>query len=81
MMPRSINHKQSSHFQDRLSTAGAKDDPRFAQVIASALRNDPHASREATALTEEQRTMQSLVHCRERLIQQKVNLSDQLKEL
>ena len=77
----SINPKQSSRFRDRFSAAGAKDDQRDAQVIASALRTDPHAFREVPVLTEEQRTMQSLVHCRERLIQQKVKLSNQLNEL
>ena len=81
MMPRSINPTQPSRFRSRNLAAGAKVDPRDAQVIASALRTDPHAFREAIALTEEQRTMQNLVHCRERLIQQKVKLSDQLKEL
>ena len=77
----SINPKQSSRFRDRFSVAGAKDDQRDAQVIASALRTDSHAFREVPALIEEQRTMRCLVHCRERLIQQKVKLSNQLKEL
>ncbi len=77
----SINPKQSSRFRDRFSVAGAKDDRRDAQVIASALRTDQHAFREAPALTKEQRTMRSLVHCRGRLIRQKVKLSNPLNEL
>ena len=38
----SINPKQLDRFRDRLSPAGAKDDRRDAQVLASALRTDPH---------------------------------------
>ncbi len=67
----SINPKQSSRFRDRFSVAGAKYDRRDAQVIASALHTDQHAFREAPALTKEQRTMRSLVHCRGKLIRQK----------
>ena len=41
----SINPKQLDRFRDRLSPAGAKDDRRDAQVLASALRTDPHCFR------------------------------------
>ena len=41
----SINPKQLDRFRDRLSPAGAKDDRRDAQVLASALRTDPHCYR------------------------------------
>ena len=41
----SINPKQLHRFRDRLSPAGAKDDRRDAQVLASALRTDPHCFR------------------------------------
>ncbi|MFZ5789543.1 MAG: IS110 family transposase [Pseudomonadota bacterium] len=37
-----INPKQLDRFRDRLSPAGAKDDRRDAEVLASALRTDPH---------------------------------------
>ncbi len=77
----SINPKQSSRFRDRFSAARAKDDQRDVQIITSALRTDPYAFREVPELAKEQRAMQSLVHCRERLIQQKVKLSNQLNEL
>ena len=38
----SINPQQLDRFRDRLSPAGAKDDRRDAQVIASALQTDSH---------------------------------------
>lgn len=40
-----INPKQSDRFRDRYSPAGAKDDGRDAEVLASALRTDPQAFR------------------------------------
>src|SRR3546814_17398114 len=36
-----INPKQLDRFRDRFSPAGAKDDRRDAEVLASALRTDP----------------------------------------
>ena len=41
----SVNPKQLDRFRDRSSPAGAKDDRRDAQVLASALRTDPHCLR------------------------------------
>lgn len=40
-----LNPKQMDRFRDRYSVAGAKDDSRDAQVMASALRTDPHCFR------------------------------------
>lgn len=40
-----INPKQLDRFRDRFSVAGAKDDRRDADVLASALRTDPQAFR------------------------------------
>jgi transposase len=40
-----INPKQMDRFRDRYTLAGAKDDSRDAQVMASALRTDPHCFR------------------------------------
>jgi len=40
-----INPKQMDRFRDRFTLAGAKDDSRDAQVMASALRTDPHCLR------------------------------------
>jgi transposase len=40
-----INPKQMDRFRDRFSPAGAKDDSRDAQVMASALRTDAHCFR------------------------------------
>jgi transposase len=41
-----INPKQMDRFRDRFSPAGAKDDSRDAEVMASALRTDPHCLRQ-----------------------------------
>jgi len=41
----SINPKQLDRFRDRFTVAGAKDDSRDAQVLASSLRSDRHAFR------------------------------------
>jgi hypothetical protein len=43
-----LNPKQMDRFRDRYSVAGAKDDSRDAQVMASALRTDPHCFRRLT---------------------------------
>jgi transposase len=40
-----INPKQLDRFRDRFTMAGAKDDSRDAEVMASALRTDPHCLR------------------------------------
>lgn len=40
-----INPKQLDRFRDRFSPAGAKDDSRDAEVLADALRTDPHCFR------------------------------------
>jgi transposase len=40
-----INPKQLDRFRDRFSPAGAKDDSRDAEVLASALRSDPQCLR------------------------------------
>jgi transposase len=44
-----LNPKQMDRFRDRYSVAGAKDDSRDAQVMASALRTDPHCFRRLAA--------------------------------
>jgi transposase len=41
-----LNPKQMDRFRDRYSPAGAKDDSRDAEVMASALRTDPHCFRQ-----------------------------------
>ena len=45
-----INPKQMDRFRDRFTLAGAKDDSRDAEVMASALRTDPHCLRLLAAL-------------------------------
>lgn len=44
-----LNPKQMDRFRDRYSVAGSKDDSRDAQVMASALRTDPHCFRQLAA--------------------------------
>jgi transposase len=44
-----INPKQMDRFRDRFSMAGAKDDSRDAQVMASSLRTDPRCFRRLSA--------------------------------
>ena len=45
-----INPKQLDRFRDRFTLAGAKDDSRDAEAMASALRTDPHCLRLLAAL-------------------------------
>ena len=49
-MVHAINPKQMDRFRDRFTLAGAKDDSRDAEVMASALRTDPHCLRLLAAL-------------------------------
>ena len=44
-----INPKQMDRFRDRFSIAGAKDDSRDAEVMASSLRTDPRCFRKLVA--------------------------------
>src|SRR5439155_18446562 len=44
-----INPKQMDRFRDRFTLAGAKDDSRDAEVMASALRTDPRCFRLLTS--------------------------------
>ncbi len=46
----SINPKQMDRFRDRFTLAGAKDDSRDAEVMASALRTDPRCFRLLAAI-------------------------------
>jgi hypothetical protein len=45
-----INPKQMDRFRDRFTMAGAKDDSRDAEVMASALRTDPRCFRRLIAV-------------------------------
>jgi transposase len=49
-MVHTINPKQMDRFRDRFTLAGAKDDSRDAEVMASALRTDPRCFRLLAAL-------------------------------
>lgn len=70
----SINPKQLDRFRDRFSPAGAKDDSRDAEVLASALRTDPRCFRQlepldpvVVELREWSRIAEDLRHDRNRL--------------
>ena len=70
----SINPKQLDRFRDRFSPAGAKDDSRDAEVLASALRTDPRCFRRlepldplVVELREWSRIAEDLRHDRNRL--------------
>jgi transposase len=70
----SINPKQLDRFRDRFSPAGAKDDSRDAEVLASALRTDPRCLRRlerldpvVVELREWSRIAEDLRHDRNRL--------------
>jgi transposase len=45
-----INPKQMDRFRDRFTLAGAKDDSRDGETMASALRTDPHCFRRLAAI-------------------------------
>lgn len=69
-----INPKQLDRFRDRFSPAGAKDDSRDAEVLASALRTDPRCFRSlepldpiVVGLREWSRIAEDLRHDRNRL--------------
>jgi transposase len=69
-----INPKQLDRFRDRFSPAGAKDDSRDAEVLASALRTDPRCLRRlepldptVVELREWSRIAEDLRHDRNRL--------------
>jgi len=69
-----INPKQLDRFRDRFSPAGAKDDSRDAEVLASALRTDPRCLRRlepldpvVIELREWSRIAEDLRHDRNRL--------------
>lgn len=69
-----INPKQLDRFRDRFSPAGAKDDSRDAEVLASALRTDPRCFRSlepldpiVVELREWSRIAEDLRHDRNRL--------------
>jgi transposase len=77
-----INPKQLDRFRDRISPAGAKDDSRDSQVLASSLRTDPHCFRllaptdpVIVELREWSRIIDDLTHERTRLTNQ---MRDQL---
>ena len=56
-----INPKQMDRFRDRFTMAGAKDDSRDAEVMASALRTDPRCFRPLAACRPDHRRVARMV--------------------
>ncbi len=72
-----INPKQLDRFRDRFSPAGAKDDSRDAEVLASALRTDPRCFRSLEPLVE----LREWSHIAEDLRHDRNRLGNRVREL
>jgi transposase len=76
-----LNPKQLDRFRDRYFLSGAKDDRRDAHALASALRTDPKAFREAKPTSESHRVLEQVLKLHNDLVQQRTKLLNQLGEL
>jgi transposase len=76
----SINPKQLDRFRDRFSPAGAKDDSRDAEVLASALRTDRRCFRELTALDPVVVELREWSRIAEELTRERVRLANRVRE-
>lgn len=76
----SINPKQLDRFRDRFSPAGAKDDSRDAEVLASALRTDRHCFRELTALDPLVVELREWSRIAEELTRERVRLANRVRD-
>ncbi len=59
-----INQKQMDRFRDRFTPAGAKDDSRDAEVMASAFRADPRCFRLLAAIDPVIVELRVVAYCR-----------------
>lgn len=66
-------------FRRRYAVGGAKSDPGDAYVIADVARTDGHRLRRLEPLSEETRTLRSVVRARDDLVDQRVALGNQLR--
>ena len=76
----SINPKQLDRFRDRLSLAGAKDDRRYARVLASALRPDPHSLRRLEPTDPTIVELREWSRLSEELTRERVRLGNRMRE-
>lgn len=76
-----INPKQLDRFRDRFSPAGAKDDRRDAEVLADALRTDPHCLRALSPLDPVVVELREWSRIGTELGQERVRLAHRVREL
>ena len=76
-----INPKQLDRFRDRFSAAGAKDDSRDAEVLASALRTDPRCLRHISLLDPLVVELREWSRITEELCQERNRLANRVREL
>jgi len=79
-MVHAINPKQMDRFRDRFTMAGAKDDSRDAEVMASALRTDPHCFRLLAALDPTVIELREWSRIASELGAERVRLTNRLRE-
>lgn len=75
-----INPKQLDRFRDRFSPAGAKDDSRDAEVLASALRTDPQCLRPLDPVDPNVLELREWSRIADELTQERVRLANRLRE-
>ena len=75
-----LNPKQLDRFRDRFSPAGAKDDSRDAEVLASALRTDPHCFRPLDPLDPTVVELREWSRIADELTREQVRLANRLRE-
>jgi transposase len=75
-----INPKQLDRFRDRFSPAGAKDDSRDAEVLASALRTDPQCLRPLDPVDPIVVELREWSRIADELTRERVRLGNQLRE-
>ncbi len=75
-----INPKQLDRFRDRFSPAGAKDDSRDAEVLASALRTDPQCLRPLDPVDPTVIELREWSRIADELTQERVRLANRVRE-
>jgi transposase len=75
-----INPKQLDRFRDRFSPAGAKDDRRDAEVLASALRTDPQCLRRLDPLDPTVVELREWSRIADEIGRERVRLANRLRE-
>jgi transposase len=76
----SVNPKQLDRFRDRFSVAGAKDDSRDAEALASSLRTDRRAFRRLTVDDPLVIELREWTRIHDELTQERVRLANRMRE-